>query len=91
MFEDIAPNMNIQASDITRGKFLGKGTFGSVFRGELRQSSGKSITIAMKMPLNNEVDDDALPEELQMAEAARKRLDANPTMELNDAYRWDRS
>lgn len=87
MFEDIAPNMNVQASDITRGKFLGKGTFGSVFRGELKQQSGKSITIAMKMPLNNEVDDDALPEELQMAEAARKRLDANPTMELNDAYR----
>lgn len=87
MFEDIAPNMNVPASNITRGKFLGKGTFGSVFRGELRQTSGKSITIAMKMPLNNEVDDDALPEELQMAEAARKRLNLNPTMELNDAYR----
>ena len=70
MFEDIAPNLNIQASHITRGKFLGKGTFGSVFRGELRQISGNSITIAMKMPLNN---------------------DANPTMELNDAYRWVKS
>jgi len=87
MFEDIAPNMNVQASDITRGKFLGKGTFGSVFRGELRQASGKSITVAMKMPLNNEVGEDACPEELQMAEAARKRLNANPTTELNDAYR----
>lgn len=87
MFEDIAPNLNIQASHITRGKFLGKGTFGSVFRGELRQISGNSITIAMKMPLNNEVGEDARPEDIQMAEAARKRLDANPTMELNDAYR----
>ncbi|XP_068698664.1 leucine-rich repeat serine/threonine-protein kinase 1-like [Montipora capricornis] len=87
MFEDIAPNMNIQGSDITRGKFLGKGTFGSVFRGELRLSSGKSITIAMKMPLNHEVGDDARPEEIQMAEAAKKRLKANPTFELNDAYR----
>ena len=91
MFEDIAPNLNIQASHITRGKFLGKGTFGSVFRGELRQISGNSITIAMKMPLNNEVGEDARPEDIQMAEAARKRLDANPTMELNDAYRWVKS
>ena len=91
MFEDIAPNLNIQASHITRGKFLGKGTFGSVFRGELRQISGNSITIAMKMPLNNEVGEDARPEDIQMAEAARKRLDANPIMELNDAYRWVRS
>ena len=39
------------------------------------------------MPLNNEVGEDARPEDIQMAEAARKRLDANPTMELNDAYR----
>ena len=89
MFEDIAPNMNIQASDITRGKFLGKGTFGSVFRGELRQTSGDSITIAMKMPLNNEVGDEARPEEVQMAAAAMRALKENPTMTLNDAYRWE--
>lgn len=89
MFEDIAPNMNIQASDITRGKFLGKGTFGSVFRGELKQTSGDSLTIAMKMPLNNEVGDEARPEEVQMAAAAMRALKENPTMALNDAYRWE--
>lgn len=87
MFEDIAPNMNVQASDITKGKFLGKGTFGSVFRGELRQESGNSITIAMKMPLNNEVGDDAPAEEKQMAAAAMRALKENPTLTLNDAYR----
>lgn len=87
MFEDIAPNMSIQASDLTRGKFLGKGTFGSVFRGELRQESGNSITIAMKMPLNNEVGDDAPAEEKQMAAAAMRALKENPTVTLNDAYR----
>jgi len=87
MFEDIAPDMNIQASDLTRGRFLGKGTFGSVFRGEMRLSSGTSNTVAMKMPLNHEVGDDAQPEDQQMAEAAKKRLHANPTLELNDAYR----
>jgi len=41
----------------------------------------------MKMPLNHEVGDDAQPEDQQMAEAAKKRLHANPTLELNDAYR----
>ena len=87
MFEDIAPDMNIQAPDLTRGRFLGKGTFGSVFRGEMRLSSGTSNTVAMKMPLNHEVGDDAQPEDQQMAEAAKKRLHANPTLELNDAYR----
>lgn len=91
MFEDIAPNMNVQASDITKGKFLGKGTFGSVFRGELRQESGNSITIAMKMPLNNEVGDDAPAEEKQMAAAAMRALKENPTLTLNDAYRWEDS
>ena len=91
MFEDIAPNMNVQASDITKGKFLGKGTFGSVFRGELRQESGNSITIAMKMPLNNEVGDDAPAEEKQMAAAAMRALKENPTVTLNDAYRWEDS
>lgn len=91
MFEDIAPNMNVQASDITKGKFLGKGTFGSVFRGELRQESGNSITIAMKMPLNNEVGDDAPAEEKQMAAAAMRALKENPTVTLNDAYRSEDS
>ena len=87
MFEDIAPNMNIPAENLTKGRFLGKGTFGSVFCGELRQASGAVKTIAMKMPLNNEVGSDARPEEKQMAEAAKRALKENPTMTLNDAYR----
>ncbi|XP_048577768.1 leucine-rich repeat serine/threonine-protein kinase 1 isoform X2 [Nematostella vectensis] len=87
MFEDIAPHLAIHSGNITRGRFLGKGTFGSVFRGELRDASGESISIAMKMPLNNEIGDDAKPEERQAAEAAKRALRDNPTMALNDAYR----
>ncbi|KAJ7388223.1 hypothetical protein OS493_039119 [Desmophyllum pertusum] len=41
----------------------------------------------MKMPLNNEVGDEAPPEEAQMAAAAMRALRENPTMALNDAYR----
>lgn len=40
------------------------------------------------MPLNNEVGDEARPEEVQMAAAAMRALRENPTMVLNDAYRW---
>ena len=40
------------------------------------------------MPLNNEVGEEARPEEIQMAAAAMRALKENPTMTLNDAYRW---
>ena len=79
--------MNIQASDLSRDKFLGKGTFGSVFRGKLRDASGEHRVVAMKMPLNNEVDEQARPEERQAAEAAQRALRDSPTLTLNDAFR----
>ena len=88
MFEDIAPNLSIHSGNLTRGRFLGKGTFGSVFRGELKGAAGDSIAIAMKMPLNNDVGEDAKPEERQAAEAAKRALRDNPTMALNEAYRF---
>ncbi|KAK3754845.1 hypothetical protein QZH41_011322 [Actinostola sp. cb2023] len=87
MFEDIAPHLSIHSGNLVRGKFLGKGTFGSVFRGELKGAAGDSYSIAMKMPLNNEVGEDAKPEERQAAEAAKRALADNPTMALNEAYR----
>ena len=87
-FEDIAPNLNIKAKDLVRDRFLGKGTFGSVFRGELKLPSGDTLIVAMKMPLNNEVDEQAKPEEKQAAQAAERALRDNPTMALNDAYRY---
>lgn len=87
MFEDIAPDLAIHPGNLVRGKFLGKGTFGSVFRGELKGATGDSDSVAMKMPLNNEVGEDAKPEERQAAEAATRALKDNPMMALNDAYR----
>ena len=42
----------------------------------------------MKMPMNNEVDEDASREVKQAAEAAKRALKENPTMTLNDAYRF---
>ena len=73
---------------MVRSRFLGKGTFGSVFRGEMREPSGESVVVAMKMPMNNEVDEDASREVKQAAEAAKRALKENPTMTLNDAYRF---
>lgn len=87
MFEDIAPHLSIHSGNLVRGKFLGKGTFGSVFRGEIKGAAGDAESVAMKMPLNNEVGDDAKPEERQAAEAAKRALRDNPTMALNEAYR----
>ena len=74
---------------MVRSQFLGKGTFGSVFRGEMRTGDwGESRVVAMKMPMNNEVDEDASREVKQAAEAAKRAFKENPTMTLNDAYRF---
>ena len=78
-----------------RGSFISKGSFGSVFRGEVRALNGALLTetlrVAIKMPLNFEVGENPTPELQNAAEAAKRKLRDNPTTTYNEAYRYVRT
>ena len=87
MFADIAPELNFAPSSVTRKKLLGRGTFGTVYAGELKQD-GKVAQVALKMPLNNEVDENASEEEKAGARAAKRQVEEVPQQIYTEAYRF---
>ncbi|CAH1799323.1 unnamed protein product [Owenia fusiformis] len=49
VFMDLGPGFVIQDDFITRGRFLGKGSFGAVFAGSATLCDGREVEVAMKM------------------------------------------
>ena len=86
MFADIAPELNFEPSSVTRKKKLGRGSFGTVYAGEIKQD-GKVAQVALKMPLDNEVDENATESEIAEAKAAKRKTEEVPQQVYTEAYR----
>ncbi len=86
VFADIAPKLNFEPSSVTRKKKLGRGTFGTVYAGEIKHN-GKVAQIALKMPLDNELDENATEEEKAEARAAKRKVEEVPQQIYTEAYR----
>ena len=85
VFADIAPKLGFEPSSVTRKKKLGRGNFGTVFAGEVKQD-GKLIQVALKMPLYYETDESSTEEEKAEAQAARRRVEEVPHQIYTEAY-----
>ena len=86
VFADIAPELNIEPSNISRKKFLGRGAFGTVFAGEMKQDD-KVIPVALKMPLDNDVGENPTEEEIAAKNAAERKVQEVPRQIFTEAYR----
>ena len=71
---------------MTRKKKLGRGTFGTVYAGEIKQD-GKVAQVALKMPLSNEVDENSTESEIAEAQAAQRKAEEVPQQIYTEAYR----
>ena len=67
-------------------KKLGQGTFGTVYAGEIKQNDVVT-QVALKMPLDNQVDENATEEEKAQANAAQRKAQEIPQQIYTDAYR----
>lgn len=72
--------------DFTRKKFLGRGSFGTVYSGEVKQD-GKALHVALKMPLDYDVGDNPSEAEMAAAKAAQRKVEEVPKLIFTDAYR----
>ena len=86
VFADIAPELNFAPGSVTRKKKLGRGTFGTVYTGEIKKD-GKVAQVALKMPLNNEIDENSTESEIAEAKAAKRKAEEVPQQVYTDAYR----
>ena len=87
MFADIAPALKIEPENLSRKKFLGRGSFGTVYAGEIKQD-GKMMQVALKMPLDNEVGENPTEAEVAAAKAAKRKAEEVPRQIYTDAYRY---
>ena len=78
--------MNFKPSSVIRKKKLGQGTFGTVYAGEIKQN-GAAAQVALKMPLDNQVDENATKEEIAQANAAKLQAQEIPQQIYTEAYR----
>ena len=86
VFADIAPELNFKPSSVIRKKKLGRGAFGTVYAGEIKQN-GVAAQVALKMPLDNQVDENATKEEIAQANAAKLKTQEIPQQIYTEAYR----
>ncbi|RDD43578.1 Leucine-rich repeat serine/threonine-protein kinase 1 [Trichoplax sp. H2] len=90
IFHDLAPNLMISPDLLTKEYLLGKGAFGSVFKGELyddEKLDEQPLPVAIKMMTEQGISENANTVDIAIIEAASKAVAADPTSSAYNAYR----